>query len=144
MLLHNLHGEPVVKLILLRPLSTRTPKDCREYTEPTKPHISWYCFNSMRAAMMWVQGICCLMDVAAASIRPIPQIHFECPSHGSILRIVVLVITVVTAINPITTSLHIEVRSSVDSPFLIFLPDNSLSLAFTRLKSVLQVRSKAL
>lgn len=60
MLLHNLLGEPVVQFVLLRPLSARAPKDCREYTEPTNPHTSWYCFNSMRAAMMWVQGICCL------------------------------------------------------------------------------------
>ena len=55
------------------------------------------------------------MDVAATSICPISQIHFEPLSNGSILHIVVLVITVVMTINPITTSLHIEV--SITSAF---------------------------
>ena len=56
-----------------------------------------------------------LMDVAATSIRPISQIHFELLSHGSILHIVVLVVPTVMAIHPITTSLHIEV--SIASAF---------------------------
>ena len=56
-----------------------------------------------------------LMDMAAASIRPISQIHFELLSHGSILHIVVLVVPTVMAINPIATSLHIEV--SIASTF---------------------------
>ena len=58
------------------------------------------------------------MDVAAASIRPISQIHFELLSHGSILRIIILMVSIVMAINTIATSLHIEVRSNVDSPLL--------------------------
>ena len=59
-----------------------------------------------------------LMDVAATSICSISQVHLKCLTHGSILHIVVLVVPTVMAINPIATTLHIEVRSSVDSPFL--------------------------
>ena len=144
MLLHNLLGEPVVKLILLRPLSTRTPKDCREYTANKAPHQLVLLQLNESSDDVGAGYLLPLMDVAATSICPISQVHLKCLTHGSILRIIELMISIVMAINPITTSLHIEVRSSVNSPFLIFLPNNSLSLAFTRLKSVLQVRSKAL
>ena len=59
-----------------------------------------------------------LMDVAATFIRPISQIHFELLSNGSILHIIILMVSIVMAINTITTSLHIEVRSNVDSLLL--------------------------
>ena len=57
-----------------------------------------------------------LMDVAATSICPISQIHFELLSHGSILRIVVLMVPTVMAINPIATSLH-TIEVSIASTF---------------------------
>lgn len=91
MLLYYLLGEPVVQFVLLRPLSTRAPKDCREYTEPTNPHTSWYCFNSMRAAMMWVQGICCLSwmwqlhpfaQFLKSTLNFFPTVPSHCSTHG--------------------------------------------------------------